>query len=121
VDTYGDPQTLATQKAGPTPLADCLNANACGYGAPPARQVEGPLDSGTSSGVYKAWLANGLLYTSLDTVAVVAGQTRTAVAYFVVNPGWRGNTLTSHLAGQGCLAAVSADLTYATIATNADG
>jgi hypothetical protein len=119
MEVYGDPQVLATQKPGPVPLADCFNDNCLGYGPPDKPQVEGPLDTGTGSGVYGAWSSNGLLWTSLDTVATVNGETRTAAAWVILMPGWTWNRqLTARVLRQGYVGASSADTVYATTATN---
>ncbi len=116
----------STQKAGDTPLLDCLNDTTLdvGTGVPgcwqllvtggPFHEVEGPLDSNDTR-VQQVYAADGLLFTALDTAATVGGMDRAAIAWFVLDPHH------AQVVNQGVLADKAANITYPTVAVTASG
>jgi len=110
----------STQKAGPTPLADCLNDPECGtllLGAPdPFPEVEGPLDSNDSR-MQEVWFVDGMLMGALDTAAIVGGSEQAGVAWFTFDTRGRHASLSD----QGYLAAAGNNLNYPALATLPNG
>jgi hypothetical protein len=112
---------LSQQKAGSTPLADCLNDVDCaptvlGTADPFTPEVEGPLDSNDSR-FQQVWFVDGALVASLDTAVVVNGAEQAGIAWFAVDTRGDHNVV----ADQGYLAASGNNLTYPAIATLPDG
>jgi hypothetical protein len=129
VGQYGVP-ARSSQKAGSTPLADCLNDRVLptpfGPGCwqilllPPAppHQSEGTLDSNDSR-MQQVWYANGKLWGALDT-ALTLDRNRSGIEYFIVNPG--GATVQSaSLRRSGYLGLSGNNVTYPAIATTESG
>jgi hypothetical protein len=110
----------ADQKAGYTPLIDCLNVNCLGEGV--IFEQPGPLDANDSR-MQQTWYSNGMLWGSLDTaVSLDAGggfQTKAGVLYFGVTPG--ATLGASTIAVSGYLGVVNNNLVYPAIALNAKG
>ena len=120
------PAPVSTQKAGDTPLLDCLNDTSLEV-APgvfgcwqllvaggPFHEVEGFLDSNDTR-VQQVYAANGLLFTALDTAATVGGADRAGIAWFVLDPH------RAQVVNQGVLAAKDANITYPAVAVTASG
>jgi hypothetical protein len=129
VGQYGVP-ARSSQKAGSTPLADCLNDRVLptpfGPGCwqilllPPAppHQSEGTLDSNDSR-MQQVFYANGKLWGALDT-ALTLDRNRSGIEYFIVNPG--GATVQSaSLRRSGYLGLSGNNVTYPAIATTESG
>ena len=129
VGPYGVPGR-ASQKAGSTPLADCLNDRTLptpfGPGCwqilllppPPPPQVEGTLDSNDSR-MQQVWYANGKLWGALDT-ALTLDRNRSGIEYFIVNPGG-ADVQSASLRRSGYLGLSGNNVTYPAIATTESG
>jgi hypothetical protein len=126
---YGVP-ARSSQKAGSTPLADCLNDRVLptpfGPGCwqilllppPPPPQVEGTLDSNDSR-MQQVWYANGKLWGALDT-ALTLDRNRSGIEYFIVNPGG-ADVQSAALRRSGYLGLSGNNVTYPAIATTESG
>jgi len=117
VATYTVPPQ-ANQKAGPVPLADCVNQTACAKtvlaGKPNKfKAVEGPLDVNDSRMLQSAY-AHGHLWGALDTAVDIGGATKAGVAYYVVNPN-------GSLVKQGTLAVAGNHITYPALGVTSAG
>jgi hypothetical protein len=129
VGPYGVPPR-SSQKAGSTPLADCLNDRVLptpfGPGCwqilllppPPPHQVEGTLDSNDSR-MQQVWYANGKLWGALDT-ALTLDRNRSGIEYFIVNPGG-ADVQSASLRRSGYLGLSGNNVTYPAIATTESG
>jgi hypothetical protein len=129
VGPYGVP-SRSSQKAGSTPLADCLNDRVLptpfGPGCwqillfppPPPHQVEGTLDSNDSR-MQQVWYANGKLWGALDT-ALTLDRNRSGIEYFIVNPGG-ADVQSASLRRSGYLGLSGNNVTYPAIATTESG
>jgi hypothetical protein len=89
VKRYASPPP-ATQRAGSTPLADCLNNKPCatvlnGERDKYAPETEYALDSNDTR-MQQVSYANGLLWAGLDTAVSVNGASLAGIEYFVVDP-----------------------------------
>jgi hypothetical protein len=121
----------AVQKAGPVPLADCLNVTACAKavtGKPDRyKETERPLDS-LDSRMQQVMYANGLLYGSNGTAVDVGVNSsslaqQTGVAWYVTDPTTdpaNGN-LSTAVTQQGRLAAARNNLLMPSLGVRADG
>ena len=109
------------QKAGDTPLIDCLNKHSCatnfllGVPDPFAPEHEYNLDSNDTR-MQQVVYANGRLWGALDTAVNSSANTRAGVEWFVVNPSG-----TSSVVNQGYLAVSQENVTYPAIAVRPDG
>lgn len=115
----------ANQKAGSTPLADCLNSDPCStfvLGAPdPFKpEVESTLDSNDTR-MQQVTYVHGKLYGALDTAVSVGGATKAGAAWFIVHPVSLHDSVGATLANQGQLGLAGNNLTYPAIGLNADG
>jgi hypothetical protein len=124
VRTYSLPPA-ANQKAGPIPLADCLNDDPCAtvlLGAPdPFKpEVESTLDSNDTR-MQQVTYAGGRLYGALDTAVSVGGATKAGVGWYIVRPRTAGHAVQATLANQGQLGLAHNNLTYPAIGVNAAG
>ena len=108
---------LSTQKAGPTPLADCLSVQ-CIPGLGPSPAAEGTLDSNDSR-MQQVYYSGGHLYAALDTAVEVGGRLQAGIAWFVVDPGAYPAAAT--VAKQGYLGVAGNNLTYPAIAVTSSG
>ncbi len=119
-ETYGIPG-FSVQKAGPTPLGDCLNLDCFGFGPPPTTQVEGPLNSNDSR-MQQTWFSRGKLLAALDTAVNVGGEDRAGIAWFVFAPRFNGlGQLGVQLTSQGYVANENNNLSYPAMATAPNG
>ena len=120
-ETYAVPGR-SSQKAGDTPLRDCLNNNACAtafvLGAPDkfAPEPEGMLDSNDTR-MQQVWFVGGTLVCALDTAAIVNGNEQAGIAFFGFDP--KGDK--AKLIGQGYLAVSGNNVNYPSIATLPNG
>ena len=102
------------------------------YGQPnPAAQKAGPIPLGASLGDSEEFLntnddrmnqvvfANGLLWAGVNTI--IGDGSRTGIAYFVVQPGWKDGKLSSHMANQGYVAQDGQSVFFPSIGVNANG
>ena len=110
------------QKVGNTPLADCLNSNACGtflngFADPFAPNHEYALDSNDTR-MQQVVFADGKLWGALDTAVNSSANTRAGIEWFVVNPAAGAG---AQLLNQGYLAVKQNNVTYPAIAVRPDG
>lgn len=108
----------ATQKLGPTPLANYCSTVDCGLGNGIRPFAEGPLDSNDTR-MMQVYFANGMLYGALDTGVQVNGQLQAGVAWFLVDPGTSPSA--SSVAHQGYVGVAGQNVTYPAIAALPDG
>ena len=114
----------SSQKPGTIPLRDCLadtagsfggvNCGAALLGLAPVSLPLGTLDSGDSR-VLDVRYANGRVWAVLGTAAQVGGNTRTGVAWFILNPG------SQRFDKQGVLALADENLIYPTLGVTNSG
>ena len=108
------------QKAGETPLIDCLNKKSCAtnflLGAPDpfAPEPQYPLDSNDTR-MQQVVFADGMLWGALDTAVNSSANTRAGVEWFVVNP------TAGRLVNSGYLAVSQNNVIYPAIAVTPDG
>jgi len=124
VRTYSLPPA-ANQKAGPVPLADCLNDDACAtvlLGAPdPFKpETESVLDSNDTR-MQQVSYADGKLYGALDTAVTVGGAAKAGVGWYIVRPQSRRTSVQARLVKDGQLGLAGNNLTYPAIGINAAG
>ena len=115
----------ANQKAGPVPLAECLNDDPCATilldATDPERpEVESPLDSNDTR-MQQVTYAGGKLYGALDTALTVGGATKAGIAWYIVRPQARTSGVRASLVKQGQLGLAGNNLTYPAIGINAAG
>jgi hypothetical protein len=109
------------QKAGSTPVADCLNMHACatnfllGIPDPFAPNHEYDIDSNDTR-MQQVVYANGRLWGALDTAVNSSANTRAGIEWFVVNPAGGGSLVNS-----GYLAVSQNNVTYPAIAVTPSG
>lgn len=114
-ESYGIPP-MSGQKAGPTPLKDCLNVGCRGFSDPYAPEEEGAFDS-SDTRMLTAGYANGVVYGALDTAMNVTGNIQAGFAWFQVDVAQRPVQLGS----QGYVGATRENVTYPAIATDPSG
>jgi hypothetical protein len=124
VRTYSLPP-LSNQKAGPVPLAECLNADPCATTVldapdPFKPEVESGLDSNDTR-MQQVTYARGRLYGALDTAVTVSGAQKAGIAWYIVRPRSSSQTLRAHLTRQGQLGLTGNNLIYPAIGVNARG
>ena len=123
VNPYGIPP-LSDQKAGPTPLADCLNTTQCATlllgGADPYHEVEGQLDSNDTR-MQQVTFANGKLWGALDTIVTVGGVNKAGIEWFIVNPFIKQDKVQASIIKQGYLGRANTNLNYPAIGVTKDG
>jgi hypothetical protein len=115
----------ANQKPGPFPLGQCLNDSACApalIGGPDANapETEYALDSNDTR-MQQVTYAGGKLYGALDTAVVVHGATKAGVAWYIVSPGSKSQSVSASLLRQGKLGLAGNNLTYPAIGVTAGG
>jgi hypothetical protein len=122
------------QKAGSTPLADCLNDTSLQVTAtlkgcwrlavsvePAHNQVEGQAIDTNDTRMQQVMLADGLVYGALDTALKVDGNTRAGVEWFAVRPELSSHGVHAHVANQGYVGSAGANLSYPALAVNENG
>ena len=128
----------ANQKAGSTPLRDCLNDTSALFGSDPdlgnlgcwylfldpptswQPEVQSSLDSNDTR-MQQTWYTNGLLWGAADTSVNVNGQIKAGIAWFAVEPRGKGNPVDGKVKMQGYLALANNNLTYPAIAMGTNG
>ena len=131
VRSYGVPP-LSNQKAGSTPLADCINDNTLTtpFGAgcwqflftskPPAAVAPELIDSNDSR-MQQVFFTGGRLYGALDTVVKVRGNDQAGIAYYAIVPYAHNGSVVNVLDSQGKIGVAGNNVTYPAIATKPDG
>ncbi|MDQ1709911.1 MAG: hypothetical protein QOG49_1296 [Frankiaceae bacterium] len=129
VGTYAVPPP-ADQKAGPTPLADCLNVTWCAKavsGTPDRyKEYEANLDS-LDSRMQQVTYANGLLYGSHGTALDVGTSTATlaqkaGIAWYITDPTTAANgNLTTVVLSQGRVATANNNVLDPALGVRPDG
>jgi hypothetical protein len=116
-ETYGLPiNTGATQKSGPTPLRDLLNA-------PPINANE-PLETinANDSRMNQVVNVDGVLYGGVNTaVTSAAGPPRVGIAFFAVQAQASGSDLQAQIANQGYVAVDGENVLFPSIAVDQNG
>ncbi|HEV2242229.1 MAG TPA: hypothetical protein VGR98_14405, partial [Streptosporangiaceae bacterium] len=116
-ETYGLPiNTGATQKSGPTPLRDILNA-------PPINDKD-PLETinANDSRMNQVVDVNGILYGGVNTTVTSAtGPARVGIAFFAVRAAGDGGFLFARIRHQGYVAVDNENVLFPSIAVNRDG
>jgi hypothetical protein len=119
-DIYSVPP-MASQKAGNTPLRDCIantfsdNCNVL-LGVPATSNPMSPIDS-SDSRMQQVFYANGKLWGALGTGVQVAGDAtpRAGIAYYVINP------FAGKLLMQGTVAVAGNNVIYPSVAVTNSG
>jgi hypothetical protein len=131
VRNYGVPP-LSDQKAGPTPLADCINDTTLvtpyGIGCwnylfvdpPPAAASPELLDSNDSR-MQQVFYAGGRLYGALDTVVNVRGRQQAGIAYYAIRPFAQHGSVVGVVEAQGKIGIAGNNANYPAIAVRPDG
>ena len=131
VRRYGVPP-LATQKAGPTPLADCINDttlvtpfgvgcwNYLFFDQPPPVPTPELLDSNDSR-MQQVFYAGGRLYGALDTSVRVRGTEQAGIAYYAIRPFAQHGSVVGVVEHQGKIGVAGNHLTYPAIAALSNG
>ncbi len=129
VNRYAVPSNSA-QKAGTTPLRDCLNDAAgsffgfdCGgalFGLPPLNLPIGTIDTGDSR-VLDVRFAHGKVWAVLGTAASVNGVNRTAVGWYIIQPSSSGSGVSGVVQHEGILASEGESLAYPAIGVGPSG
>lgn len=116
-ETYGLPiNTGATQKNGPTPLRDILNA-------PPINDKD-PLETinANDSRMNQVVDVNGILYGGVNTTVTSAtGPARVGIAFFAVRAAGDGGFLFARIRHQGYVAADNENVLFPSIAVDEHG
>jgi len=127
----------ANQKAGNTPLADCLNDTTLRAGTAPDgtplfgcwrlvvtvkpvhTQVENQKIDTNDTRMQQVTYAGGVLYGALDTAVKVKGKNEAGIEWFAVRPS--GEEGGARLANQGFVASAGTNLSYPALTVNSDG
>jgi len=114
---YGQPPAVQ-QKPGPTPLLELLRDGSFGQHFPEHLALLNANDDRMNQVVYAA----GHLWGAVNTVSKTPnGPTRSSVAYFIVEPGWKEGALTAKVARSGYVAVNQQNLMFPAIAVNNAG
>ena len=135
VDAYSFPPP-AQQKAGPTPMAECLNNTTlqvgpttfgCWHilqlpGEPAHTWTEGQsIDTGDTR-MQQVVFADGILYGALGTAVTVDSSTHAGIEWFAVRPHVEAaGVVNAQLVDQGHVAKANTSLSFPAIAVNGDG
>jgi hypothetical protein len=123
----------AAQKAGPTPLADCLNDitfptplgpgcwRLAGIPQPAHNQVEGMSIDTNDTRMQQVMFADGMVFGALDTGLVVNKSPQAGVEWFEVRPHVTAKGLNAKLVNQGYVGKAGANLSYPALAINEKG
>jgi hypothetical protein len=115
---YVDPP-LATQKVGPTPLANYCSVAVCdsnlGTLLPSS---EGPIAT-NDAGMMQVYYAHGQLYGALNSGVQVSGRLQAGIAWFLIDPG--SSPSTSHVAHQGYIGVAGQNVMFPAIAATSSG
>ena len=131
VRSYGVPP-LSNQKAGSTPLADCINDTTLvtpfGVGCwnflfvkrPPAAVAPELIDSNDSR-MQQVFYTGGRLYSALDTVVNVRGGQQAGIAYYAIRPFAQHGSVIGIVENQGKVGIAGNNANYPAIAMRPDG
>jgi hypothetical protein len=132
VGLYAAPP-LSNQKAGPTPLRDCINntttpvsptLTGCWrrlFGAEPAHnEVVSSIDSNDTR-MQQVTFAGGILYGALDTALKINGKTQAGIEWFAVRPHLTSSGVHGQVANQGYVGLANTNLTYPALGVNENG
>ncbi len=106
-ETYGQPAPFS-QRSGHIPLGDSLGE--------PLEMLNPATD-----GMQQVTLADGLLYSALNSQLTVAGASQIGAAWFVVKPFFNGSKLKGKVFNQGYIAVAGNNVVYPAFAVNKDG
>jgi hypothetical protein len=108
---------LATQKLGPTPLADfCSQVDCFGFG--PAQAAEGPIATNDTR-MLQVYFADGMLYGALNTGVQVSSRLQAGIAWFLVDPGSSPDT--ASVAHQGYIGVTGHNVMFPAVAAMTNG
>ena len=132
VKRYAAPP-LSNQKAGPTPLRDCINdtttpvsptLTGCWrrlFGAePPHNEVISSIDSNDTR-MQQVTFANGVVYGALDTALKINGKTQAGIEWFAVEPHLSSSGVRGQVKNQGYVGLANTNLTYPALGVNENG
>jgi hypothetical protein len=124
VNPYSTPPR-ANQKAGSTPLRDCLNNARCstflnGTPDPFAPEALTTIDSNDTR-MQQVSYAAGKLWGALDTSLTVGGKNQAGIEWFIVNPSVSASGVKASVAKQGYLGLTNTNLTYPAIGVTTSG
>lgn len=131
VRKYGVPP-LSNQKAGSTPLADCINDTTLvtpfGVGCwnflfnsqPPAVLTPELLDSNDSR-MQQVFYAGGRLYGALDSVVNVRGTQQAGIAYYAIRPYAQHGSVVAVVENEGKIGVAGNNANYPAMAMRPDG
>lgn len=118
------PPPQANQKAGSTPLRECLNQNKCSLALEgikdPFAETFSPLDSNDSRIQQVTWVG-GKLWGSLDTALSVSSNKQGGIEWFEASPSTASRSVTATLANQGYVGLGNDNLTYPAIGVTSGG
>ena len=122
-ETYGYAPPAA-QKAGPTPLRDCLAAGTCSAPGLKGAKATNALEqlSTNDDRMNQAVFAGGRVWGALNSVVQMASGPRAGIAYFSVQPRrLKSGALGGRMGKQGYIALDDADVMYPSVALTDDG
>jgi hypothetical protein len=132
VGLYAAPP-LSNQKAGSTPLRDCINDTTLPVGggklgcwrillaAEPAHtEVESVIDSNDTR-MQQVTYADGMLFGALDTALKVNGKTQAGIEWFATRPHVTSEDVHAQVVRQGYVGAKDANLTYPALGVDENG
>jgi hypothetical protein len=132
VNRYSAPP-LSTQKAGATPLRDCINDTSLPLAPgvtgcwrllflnePAHNEVLSVLDSNDTR-MQQVMFANGVLYGALDTALRIKGKTQAGIEWFAVRPDVKSKGVGAKVVNQGYVGVAGTNLTYPALAVNENG
>ncbi len=113
----------ATQRAGDTPLGQCLNQEPIcisAFGPPPTPQGLSVVDS-LDGRMLGTWYADGLLWFSLGTAVEVGGQDLAGIMYGAIEPFFEKGKLKGRVEMQEYLAVQGNNLIMPSVGADANG
>jgi hypothetical protein len=116
---------LSDQKAGNFPLGQCLNTDACAFilngAADPFKlETEMPLDSNDTR-MQQVVLANGKLWSALDTGVDLGGVTKAGIEWFVLTPSVTGSAVSASVVSNNYLGVTNNNVTYPAVGVTTGG
>ncbi len=117
-EVYGQPPN-ADQKAGPTPLRDCLAVDCLGLGVKASNPLE-QLNTNDDR-MNQVVFANGMLFGAVNSIVNVNGKTQAGIAAFGVQPQWKNGTLGGAVKVQGYVAVKGNNVLFPSIGVTSDG
>jgi hypothetical protein len=117
-EVYGQPP-VASQKPGATPLRYCMKVDCLGVGQTyndPLAQLNTNDDR-----MNQVVFAHGLLWSGVNTILSVDGETHAGIAYFEVKPTWSQRALVGVMHKQGYVAVSGNDVLFPAIGVNDNG